>query len=389
MYGKKTVFLALIILCSVLSAYIWMRFTDSARVVKIGVFQPLSGDNGSGGRQEALGIEYANKLTPTVNIGGVSYNVELVYADNKSSVEEAPIAAKTLVDAGCSIVLGSYGSSVCIAAHNVLDAARMPTIGISCTNPAVTVGNDFYFRICFLDPYQGAVLANFAEYKFNAKKAYVLAKKGDTYSEGLCEYFLEDFGVDSCVYEAYPEGTTDFSSYVANAKASGAQVLFAPISIEAGTMLIDQVVNQALGIPLLAGDTWDSNVILNAAKGKDVQIFVTTHYQESGNTRFDNGFKSWLNSDAKKLAYNGGDDVVAGGSGMGYDAYYVALEALKAARSTNREKILSVLGNVRYEGITGSIAFDKIGDAVRSLAFIKSANTQLGSWEFVAQRGVK
>jgi len=362
----------------------------SARVVKIGVFQPITGDNAPGGRQEVLGIEYAHSLTPSVDINGATYTVELVYADNKSSVEEAPLAAQRLVDAGVSMVLGSYGSSVCIAAHPVLDPARVPTLGISCTNPAVTAGNDFYFRICYLDSYQGAVLANFAQYKFGAEKAYVLAKRGDAYSEGLCEYFMEDFGADNCVYESYQEGESDFGPFVANAVTAGAEVFFSPIPVESGALLIGEVIKQELRIPLLAGDTWDSNIILNAAKNSDVQIFMTTYYHEGGNTRFDNGFKAWLNDNPDKLASNGGDSEIGAVAAMGYDAYYVALEALKAAGSTDREKILSVLGGVSYEGITGVIEFEpKNGDAIRNLAYIIRANTQTASWEFVAQQGTK
>jgi len=362
----------------------------SAKVVKLGVFQPMTGDNAPGGRQEVLGVEYAHSLTPTVDIGGTTYTVELVYADNKSSVEEAPLATQRLVDAGVSMVLGSYGSSVCIAAHSVLGPARMPTLGISCTNPAVTAGNDFYFRICYLDSYQCAVLANFAQYKFGAEKAYVLAKRGDAYSEGLCEYFMEDFGIDKCVYESYQEGETDFSAFVANAAAAGAEVFFSPIAVEAGALLIGEIIKQNLSIPILAGDTWDSNIILNAAKNTDIQIYITTYYHEGGNTRFDSGYKAWLSNNPDKLASNGGDNEIAAVAAMGYDAYYVALEALKAAGSTDREKILSVLGGVSYEGITGAIEFEPInGDAIRNLAYIIRANTQTVSWEFVAQQGTK
>ena len=388
MYKKTAILIAIIMMSNVFFACT-SNTSNSPRVVKIGIFEPVTGDNGSGGKQEILGIEYAHSLTSTVNIGGITYTVELVYADNQSSIEVAPIAAQTLIDAGCSIILGSYGSSVCIAAHNVFETARIPVLGISCTNPAVTVGNDFYFRICFLDPYQGAVLANFAEYKFNATKAYVLVKQDDVYSEGLFQYFMEDFGADRCVYDVYPEGETDFSSYVKSAKESGAQVLFAPISNEAGAMLIEQAVIHELKIPIISGDTWDSNIILNAAEGKDVEIFITTFYQAGGNTRFDNGFKSWLTNNAQKLADNGGGDKIGAVSAMGYDAYYVALEALKVTGSTDREKILSMLGGVRYEGITGNIAFDNNGDAIRNLAYIKNANTKTVSWDFVAQQGVK
>ena len=363
---------------------------SSDNVVRIGVFEPQSGDNGAGGKQETLGMQYANFLTPTVDIGGKTYDVKLEYADNQSSVAAAPSAAQTLVSLGCSIVLGSYGSAVCIAASDVFGDAGMPCVGVTCTNPAVTEGNNFYYRICFLDPFQGPVLASFAKERFNATTAYCLAKQGDDYSVGLSNYFMDAFGRDNCTYETFPEGTSDYSSYVANANTAGADVFFSPVSTEAAALIIDQVDTQGLGIPVMAGDTWDSNVILNAAQGKDVQIFVTTFYQEGGDPEFDRGIKEWINSDSTNKTNNGGDDKVAAVSAMGFDAYYVALEALKAAGSTDPAAVLAVLGDVKHTGVTGDIEFDKInGDAVRNVAYVKRCNTQTAEWEFVAQQGVQ
>ena len=365
--------------------------TDTAatgdKVVKIGVFEPASGDNGAGGKQEALGAQYANTVQPTVEIGGETYTVELVSADNQSSTDKAPSAAATLVSAGVSVVLGSYGSSVCIAASDTFKNAGIPAIGITCTNPQVTEGNTHYFRICFLDPFQGTVLANFANETFKAKTAYCLAKLGDDYSVGLCNYFKEAFEAlgGTVVYETFPEGNSDFTSYITNAKNANAEVFFAPVSTEAAALIIDQASSQGMTMPILAGDTWDSNVILNAAKGKDVKIYVTTFYQEGGAPEFDAGFKAWLESDATALASNNGDTTIAAVSAMGYDAYFVALEALKAAGTTDPVAVNEALWNVKYTGVSGAIAFDTVnGDAIRDTAYVKSANTETGAWDFVA-----
>ena len=359
------------------------------KVVKIGVFEPQSGDNGAGGKQEILGMQYANQETPTVEIGGETYTVKLEYADNQSSNDKAPSAAQSLVSAGVSIVLGSYGSGVSIAASDTFGDAGVPAMGVTCTNPNVTAGNSHYFRICFLDPFQGTVLANFAKEQFSATKAYCLAKQGDDYSVGLCNYFMEAFEEDACVYETFPEGTSDYSSYVTNAKNSGAQVFFAPVSTEAAALIIDQASTQSLGLPILAGDTWDSNVITEASKGKDVDINVTTFYQEGGNPAFDAGIKAWISSDSTALASNNGNDMVAAVTAMGYDAYYVALEALKAAGSTDPAAVLAALPAVEYDGVSGHIAFDDVnGDAIRDVAYVKHCNTESGVWEFVAQQGV-
>ena len=358
-------------------------------VVRIGVYEPQSGDNGAGGKQEILGMQYANYEQDTVVIGGETYKVELVYADNQSANDKAVSAAQTLIAAGCPIVLGSYGSGVSIAASDTFGDVPIPVIGVTCTNPAVTQGNSHYFRICFLDPFQGPVLAQFAKDKFGASKAYCLSKLGDDYSVGLCNFFAEAFGKENCRVESFPEGTSDYSTYVANAKAYGADVFFSPVSTEAAALIIDQVDSQGLGTPILAGDTWDSNVILNAAEGKDIELFVTTFYQEGGAPAFDNGIKAWINSNPTAKSNNGGDDRIAAVSAMGYDAYFTALEALMAAGSTDPLDVLAILPDLTYEGVSGSIAFDEIGDAIRDTAFVKVCNTATGEWEFVKQQGVE
>lgn len=362
------------------------------KVVKIGVFEPASGDNGPGGKQEALGVQYANTVQPTVEIGGETYKVELVSADNQSSTDKAPSAASTLVSAGVSCVLGSYGSSVCIAASDTFKNAGIPAIGITCTNPQVTEGNTHYFRICFLDPFQGTVLANFAAENFKAKTAYCLSQLGDDYSVGLCNYFQKAFEAlgGTVITESFPEGNSDFTSYVTNAKNAKAEVFFAPVSTTSAALIIDQASSQGLTMPLMAGDTWDSNVILNAAKGKDVKVFVTTFYQEGGNKEFDSGFKAWLESDATALSNNGGDTTIAAVSAMGYDSYFVALEALKAAGTTDPVAVNKAIWNVKYTGVSGAIAFDTVnGDAIRDTAYVKSANTETGAWDFVAVQNAK
>lgn len=364
---------------------------DGAKVVKIGVYEPASGDNGAGGKQEVLGMQYANKMTPTVEIGGEEYNVQLEIVDNESSNDKGPSAASSLVGAGVSVVLGSYGSGVSIAASDVFKEAGIPAIGVTCTNPQVTEGNTHYFRICFLDPFQGTVLANFANAEFSAKKAYILTKQGDDYSKGLGHYFqkaFEELGGEVATNE-FPDGNTDFNSYITAAKNEGAEVFFAPVSTEAAANIIEQAATQELGIPLMAGDTWDSNVILNAAKGKNVQIYVSTFYQEGGNADFDKGFKEFLNSDSTAKTNNGGDDTISAVSAMGHDAYYVALEALKAAGSTDPAAVNEALWKVTYSGVSGNIAFDDVnGDARRDTAYVKCANTESGAWDFVAEQGV-
>lgn len=364
---------------------------EYAGTVKIGVFEPASGDNGAGGKQETLGIQYANKVQPTVDINGETYKVELVTADNESDTNKGISAAQNLVSSGVSMVLGTYGSAVAIAAGKVFKEAGVPALGITCTNPQVTADNPVYFRICFLDPFQGTVLANFA-YENGQRKAYCLSKLGDDYSVGLVNYFVEAFEKlgGTVVEEQFPQGNSDFTSYVANAKAKGCDVFYSPVSIEAAALIIDQAQAQKLGMPILAGDTWDSNVVLEAAKGKDIELNVTTFYQEGGNPDFDNGIKEWINSDSTAKANNNGNDQIAAVSAMGYDAYFVALEAIKKAGSTDPADILAVLPDLVYEGgVCGTVRFNETGDAEKTEAVVKHCNTETGEWEFVKTQSIE
>lgn len=357
---------------------------SDSTTVRIGVFEPASGDNGAGGKQETLGIQYANSITPTVTVDGTEYTVELVLADNESSNDRAASAAATLINADSAVVLGSYGSGVSIAGSDTFRVAGVPVIGITCTNPQVTEGNTHYFRICYLDPFQGTVLANYAYNELGARKVYCLAKLGDDYSGGLVNYFIEQFESlgGEVVSETFPDGNSDFTSYIANAQNSGCEVFFSPTSTEAAQLIINQSDSQGMDMPILAGDTWDSNVILQAALGKDVDVTVTTFYPEGADPEFDASFKEWVNSDSTRLANNGGDDTVSAVTAMGYDAYNFALQAIVNAGSTDPADIMEALWTTEIDGVTGHIALDQVnGDAVRNTVYVKHANTTTGGWD--------
>ena len=184
------------------------------KVVKIGVFEPQTGDNGAGGKQEVLGMQYANYVQPTVEIGGETYDVKLEIVDNRTTAENGPSAASELMNRGVSIVLGSYGSGVSMAGGTVFQEAGVPAIGVTCTNPQVTSDCSVYYRICFLDPFQGTVLANYAYKELGVSTAYTLAMLGSDYDQGLVYYFSEAFkGLGGTVTsEDFPEGNANFVS---------------------------------------------------------------------------------------------------------------------------------------------------------------------------------
>lgn len=361
-------------LCVILALLAGCAQTSGEKVIKIGVFEPTTGENGGGGFQELLGMRYANEVYPTVNINGVEYKVELVEVDNKSDKTEAVTAAQSLVSKGVSVVLGSYGSGVSIAASPTFEDAKIPAIGASCTNPQVTEGNDWYFRICFLDPFQGTVMANYAM-KNNYKNAAVITQLGDDYSSGLGAFFLQAYknlGGNIVAEEQFQTNQTDFKAVLTNIKAANPDIIFAPSSITTAPLLIKQA--RELGVTALfaAGDTWENATIIENAGADAEGVVLSTFFDEAEPAtpeaaKFITGFKEYL----KK---NNLDEIIPAVSALGYDSYLTAIEAIKAANSTDGTKIRDALKGVNVVGVTGSISFDEKGDANKDMAFIKTIN---------------
>ncbi len=360
------------------------------KVVKIGVFEPASGENGAGGKQEVLGIRYANSLTPTVEIAGETYTVELVEVDNQSVTDKAVTAAQSLTSAGVSVVLGSYGSGVSIAAGDTFKTAQIPAIGVSCTNPQVTQGNDFYFRVCFLDPFQGTVMANFAKDEMQADNAFVITQLGDDYSTGLGAYFKQAFtDLGGTVEEAqFQTGDVDFNAILTNVLNSDADVIFAPSSIQTAPLLIQQARQMGITMPILAGDTWENESIIKNAGEYATDVYLSTFFDENDTANpaaaeFVTGFKAWLNADQQNLTNNGGSDGVAAVSALGFDAYNVAIAALQAAASPAGTDVQAALPGVTADGVTGSVSFDENGDANKDMAYIKTIDVENGVFQFL------
>jgi len=343
-------------------------------VLKIGVFEPVTGQNGGGGFQEVLGMRYAHTLTPTVEIGGEVYDIELVEVDNQSDKTAAVSAAQSLMASGVSVVLGSYGSGVSIAAGEIFADAGVAAIGASCTNPQVTLGNDYYFRVCFLDPFQGEVMANYA-FQEGARKAAVITELGDDYSSGLGNFFLKAFanlGGEIVSEEQFQTGQTDFKAILTNIKAAEPDAIFAPSSIATAPLLIKQARELDITAAIMAGDTWENVSIIDNAGADSEGVALSTFFDEADEAAADfvTGFKAYLNANPDSLEKNGGDGVAAV-SALGFDAYNVAIEAIKAAGSADPGAIRDALEGVNYLGVTGGIAFDENGDAIKDMAYVK------------------
>lgn len=354
--------------------------SSDEKVIKIGVFEPTSGQNAAGGKKEILGIEYAHSLNPTIDINGETYNIELVYADNASDAAKAPSAAQLLISNNVSVVIGTYGSGCAIAAGDLFAEAKIPAIGTSCTNPQVTLGNDYYFRIAYIDPFQGAVMASYA-LKNGCKNCVVIVEAGDDYSAGFGNYFSEAMvnGGASCDTVTFQTGETDFSTIMANIKSKGYDGIFAPVSIETAPLIINQAREAGVECQIMAGDTWDDISIAERAGANANGVFFSAFFDASDTSNeagveFNKGILEWIAADATRTENNGGAaDAISSVTPCGYDAYMAAYNAILAAQSTDGEAIRDALASLEVKGlVTGDLKFDENGDAIKNYVAIKT-----------------
>ena len=215
--------------------------------------------------------------------------------------------------------------------------------------------------------------------EIGAEKAAVITQLGDDYSSGLGNFFLIAFeaaGGEIVADEKFQTNQTDFKAILTNVKAQEPDVIFAPSSITTAPLLIQQARELGIEAVIMGGDTWENQSIIDSAKGQAEGVAVSTFFDENDVDNpaakdFVEGFKAFLNDNSEYLAKNGGDGVAAV-SALGYDAYMVAIEAIKAAGSADPVAIRDALVELEYEdGVTGAISFDENGDAKKDMAYIK------------------
>ena len=356
--------------------------SSGEKVIRIGVFEPQTGENGGGGIQEVYGIRYANKVYNTINIGGENYKVELYEVDNKSDKTEAVNAAQKLIAGKVSVVLGSYGSGVSIAAGEYFKEAKIPAIGCSCTNPQVTNGNEYYFRTCFLDPFQGTVMSSYCK-NHGYSKVAVITQLGDDYSEGLGNFFVkacEQNGIEVVAQEKFQTNEQDFKAILTNIKGKEPQFIFAPSSIATAPLILSQARELGIECQIGGGDTWENGTIITNAHGAAEGMVVTTFYEANpatatgeeavflkgnGNGETATGFSDYLVNVEKQPK-----DIPAV-SALGYDAYLAAFKAIEDAQSTDGAAIREALTHLAFTGVTGDISFNADGDANKNAAYVK------------------
>lgn len=353
-------------------------------IVKVGVFLPLTGDSAGGGELEMEGIELAHELYPEV----LGKKVELVKADNKSDkAESANVVAKLIERDKVSVIVGSYGSSFSMAAGSIVENGKVPAIGTSCTNPQVTLNNDYYFRVCFIDPYQGSVMANYAYHKLNAKNAVIIQEVSNDYSVGLAAYFKESFvgltGDSASILSInnYQTGDKDFSALVTNIKEQNPDVIFAPGDFTASALLIKQARQQGITAPFIGGDTWETEEFL-AVGGAEVEgaAFSTSFAKEKAVT---DEAKKFLDAFYKKYP----NREPSGLTVLGYDAYLLSINSIERAGDTDPVKIRDAIAATDgFEGASGIITLDENGDAQKD-AVIKMVKS--GRFEYHDAIGIE
>jgi branched-chain amino acid transport system substrate-binding protein len=341
-------------------------------VVKIGVFEPLTGANAAGGQEELDGIHLAQSLYPTVKAGSKTYKVDLAIADNKSDKVEAANAGQALVDRDkVQVILGSWGSGLSMAAGPIFMNAKIPAIGLSCTNPLVTKGNPFYFRVCFIDPFQGTVMATYAQKNLGAKKAILIREVSNDYSVGLAKFFSDSFvkltGDKNAIVATlnYNTGDQDFSAQLTQIKSLKADVIFAPGNYTESALIIKQARELGIKTPFLGGDTWEINEFISVGKA-DVEGAVLS-------TFFDNDAPLTPMSKVFVAQYQKKYNKLPSGTAvLGFDGYMLALDAIKRAGSIDPGKIRdAIAATSKFPGASGYVTFTAASNDPVKSAVIK------------------
>jgi len=334
-------------------------------VIKIGVFEPITGVNGAGGAMEVEGVKLANKLYPEV----LGKKVELVLADNKSDKVEAANAATRLVQKDkVNAIIGSWGSSFSMAAGQIVKDAQVPAVAASATNPLVTRGNEYYFRVCFLDPFQGDVLAKYAAEELGAKKVAIIKEVSNDYAVGLAKFFSDSFvkytGDENAIVADinYQTGDQEFSAQIQAVAQAKPDVIFAPGNYTESALIIKQAREQGVDVPFLGGDTWEAPEFLDIGGDAVEGVVISTFF--ASDVPITEESKVFL----KAYKEHGEYDEPAAVTALGYDAYLVILDAIKRAGSTDPVAIRDALAQTKdFVGAAGIITLDENGDAVKDV----------------------
>ncbi len=364
---------------------------DKTPVIKIGLNAPLTGDIpkvGEGSKYAAEMWLEDIKKAGGLDVGGKKYPVEVVIEDNESKAESAVKAnTKLITEDEVLAIVGPQASSQAVPAGDVANNYKTPMISPWSTNPNTTKDRPYVFRGCFLDPFQGPVVANFVSDKFGFKKAAVLFDVASDYPKGLAEVFKkaweEKHGKGSVVaFESFTTKDTDFSSQLTKIVKSGAEFLFVPQYYNEVALIVKQAHELGWKKPIVGSDSWGSAETVKLC-GKDCYgLFFSTHYAAAGAK---GATKEFIERYEKKYEYTP-DDVAA----LTWDALRLIQQAIQNTGKItgdikkDRQAVRDELAKIKnFKGITGDMTFTEEGDPVKCAVIVRISDE--GKYEFFKQ----
>lgn len=348
---------------------------DSAsKDIKIGVVYELTGNTASFGTAAANGAKLAFKEINSKG-GVLGKQIQTVVADNKGEPSESTNAmTKVITQDKVVAVTGFTTSSNGIAGSTVSEANKIPFVAAATTNPKVTVDEktgkvkDYTFRVCFIDPFQGTVGANFALNTLKAKKVAIMVDNSSDYSKGLAKFFKEAFtkgGGAIVAEEAYLQKDQDFKTILTKIKGTAPDMIYVPGYYEEVGKIIKQARELDITVPFVGGDGWDSPKLTEIGGAAALNgAYFTNHYSVEDTSPASKAFV-----DAYKKEYGQVPDAMAV---LGYDAAYVLVDAIKRANSADPAKIREALAATKgFKGVTGETTLNETHDAVKSAVIIE------------------
>ncbi len=336
--------------------------------IKIGEFASLTGKEAAFGQSSNNGTQLA---VEQINAAGgvLGQKVELMVEDNQSTAGQSATIVKKLISRDKAVaILGEVASSRSLEAAPICQAAHIPMISPSSTNPKVTEGKPYVFRVCFIDPFQGTVMAKFAKDTLHIHRVAILSSVSSAYSVGLAKYFKERFTADGgeiVIEQKYSEGDKDFNAQLTAIKAAGVEGIFVPGYYTEAALISQEARELGLAYPLFGGDGWEAPQLIEIG-GKAVEgCYYSTHYSPYNITPEVTAFVA-----AYKAKYDG--QVPDAMAALGYDSAMVLMDAIKRAGSTDGAKLRAAIGETKnYVGVTGNTTIDKDRNASKAAVVIE------------------
>ena len=337
-------------------------------VIKIGVFNCLTGQNAFGGQLELEGTQLAHKEIPEV----LGKKVELVVVDNKSDKVEAANAVPRLIEHDkVNAVIGTYGSSLAMAGGEVAEKAGIPVIGTSCTNPLVTLGKKFYFRACFIDPFQGAGAATYAFRQLGFKKAATLTDVANDYSVGLSSFFkraFEKLGGEIVAELKYQSGDQDFTAQLTELISKKPDIVFLPAYFAEGAIVLKQAKELGAEFRFIGADAMDNPEIVTLG-GDAVEGFLHTTFAYDPSMKEMNPVAAKFTESWNKVHPDKAPNVNAA---LGYDCYIMLIDAIQRAGSAEPAKIRDALEQTKdLPTVTGTTTMNETHDAEKEMGIVE------------------